>query len=78
MDISVLRGYYPNFVERTTFCGYDTHFVDTIGIVHNTSYLARDIRHVLHSFVLVADIIFGHSTLYLACNVHPISNILLI
>ena len=52
--------------------------MDTIGIGHITSYLARNVFHVLHSFVMVVDIVFGHIMSYLDRNVHPISHILLV
>ena len=81
--ISILCGYYPHFVEISTFCGYYPHFLDISAfrgyyphfldipcIVHITSYLARNVRHVLHSLVLVMDFIYiGHITSYLAHNV---------
>ena len=54
------------------------HFVDIICIGHITSYLACNVHHVSHSFVLVVDIIFGHITSYLARNIRPISHILFI
>ena len=33
------------------------HFVDIIHIRHITTYLARNVSHVIHSFVLVVDVI---------------------
>ena len=78
MEISTFHGYYPHFVDVSAFHGYYPHFVDTIGIGHITSYLDFYVYHVLHSFVLVMDIVFVCITSYLACNVHPISHILLI
>ena len=60
------------------FFGYYPHFVDTIDIGHIMSYLTCNLRHVIHSFVLVMDIVFGRITSYLAHNVRPISHILLI
>ena len=74
VDISALCGYDMHFGEISTFRGYDPHFVDTIDIGQNTSYLARNVRHVVYSFVLVVDIVFGHIMSYLACNVHHISH----
>ena len=58
------------------FCGYYPNFMDMIRIFHITSYLARNVRHVIHSFVLVVNIIYiGHITSYLARNVCPILHI---
>ena len=64
----------------SAFRVYCPPFVDTIGIGigHITSYLARNVFHVLHSFFMVVDIIFGHIMSYLYRNVRPISCILLI
>ena len=74
----MFRGYYPYFVDISVLSGYYPHFVDTIVIVHIMSYLACNVSHVLHSLVMVVDIIFGHITSYLAHNVHSISHIFLI
>ena len=76
--LSAFRGYICTPWILSAFCGYCPHFVDTIVIGHIKTYLARNICHFLHSFVLVMDIIFGHITSYLARNVNPISNLLLI
>ena len=65
VDIIHISKIYPNLV-------------DIIGIGQITNYLACNVFHDLHSFVLVVDITFGHITSYLACNVRPISHILLI
>ena len=62
----------------SALCGYYTHFVNTIGIGHIMSYLARNVPHVIHSFVLFVDIIFSQIMSYLDCNVRPISHNLLI
>ena len=62
----------------SAFCAYCPHFVDTIGIGHITSYLARNVHHFIHSFFLVVDIIFRHIKSYLDRDVHPISHILLV
>ena len=75
VEISTIRGYYPYFVDISVFCGYYPRFVDIIHIGHITSYLARNVRNILHSFFLVVDIIFGRITSYLACNICPISHI---
>ena len=41
-----------------------------------TSYLARNVHHGLHNFVLVVDIIYiGHNMSYLARNDRPIFHI---
>ena len=64
VDKSDLRGYYPHFVEISTLCGYYPHFLDTIGIGHITSYLSHNFYHILHSCILVVDIVFGHITSY--------------
>ena len=66
------------FVDISAFFGYYPHSVGTIHIGHITSYLYRNVCHVIHSFVLVVDIIFGQIRSSLARNVHPISHILLI
>ena len=89
VEISKFRGYYPHFVDISALCenyrhsvkisiirAYYPHFVDTILIFHITSYPDRNICHVIHSFVLVVDTIFGRITSDLACNVYPISHIL--
>ena len=48
-------------MDISAFRGYDPPFVDIIRIGHITIYLACDVHLVLHSFVLVMDIIFiGH------------------
>ena len=60
--LSAFRGYICTMWILSAFSGYCLHFVDTIGIGHITSYLARNVRHVLHSLVLVMDINFGHVT----------------
>ena len=89
MEISTFHGYYPHFVGISVFCGYYPHLsafrrnihvsgyyphlVDTIVVDHIASYLAFNVCHVLHSFVLVVEIIFGLITSYLACNVLSIS-----
>ena len=77
-EISTFRGYYLHFGDISALHAYYPHSVDTIIISHITSYLARNVRHIIHNFVLVVDIIFGHITSYLACNVRSISLILLI
>ena len=64
-------------MDISAFCGYYTHFMDTIHIVLTTIYLARNVCHVLQSLVVVVDIMLGHITSYLACNVHPACHILL-
>ena len=74
--LSAFRGYIHVPWILSAFRGYYPHFVNTISISHITSYLACNVCHVLHIFVLVADIIFGRVTSYLACNVCTISHIL--
>ena len=76
VDISALCGYDMHFGEISTFRGYDPHFVDTIDIGQNTSYLARNVRHVVYSFVLVVDIVYiVRAMRYLARNFCPIFRI---
>ena len=41
----------------SAFCGYYTNFVDTVRTVHIMSYLSCNVRHVLHSSILVVGII---------------------
>ena len=54
-------GYYLHFVDISEFHGYYPHFVDIIHIGHITIYLACNVCHVLHTLVLVVDIIcIGH------------------
>ena len=74
--IHVLWILYTFFINIYV-CEYYLHFVDTIGIGHIKIYLACNVRHVLHSFVVVMGF-FCHITRYLACNVRSISHILLI
>ena len=78
VDIIHISWIYPLSVDIILISWIYPHFVDTIPIDHIMSYLARNIYHVLYSFVLAVDIIFGRITSYIACNVHPISHILLI
>ena len=40
------HGYYPHFLEYL-------HFVDIIRIFHITSYLDRNIHHVLHTYLVM-------------------------
>ena len=78
VEISMSRGYYPHFVDIYVFRGYYLHFVDIIRIGQITSYLACNVCHGLHSFVLLIDIIYiGHITSYLARNANPIFQIYL-
>ena len=45
-------------------------------IVHMKNYLACNVRHVVHIFVQIVDIIcIGHIASYLSCNVRPIFHI---
>ena len=78
VDIICISWKYPHYVDIIRVSWIYPPFMDTIGIVHIKSYLALTVLHVLHSFVLVVDINFGHVASYLACKVHPISHILLI
>ena len=74
--ISTFRGYYLNLVDVSVFFVYYLHFVDIIRIGQITSYLARNVCHGLHSFVLLIDIIYiGHIMSYLARNVYTILHI---
>ena len=73
VEISTSCVYYPHFLDITAFFGYDPHFVVIILIGCITSYLARNVRHGLCSFVLVVDVIYiDHITSYLARNNRPI------
>ena len=63
--LSAFRGYICTPWILSAFHGYYLHFVDTIDIGDITSYLACNVRHVLHSFVLVVNIISGCITSYL-------------
>ena len=78
VDIIRILWKYPRSVDIIRILWIYPNFVDTTRIFHITSYLARNVCHVLHSFVLVVDIIFGHITSYLARNIRPISHILFI
>ena len=69
-----VSGYYPHIVDISKFRGYYPYFMDTIGISHITSYLECNVCHLLYSFVLAVDIIFGHITGYLARYIQPISH----
>ena len=63
VDIIRILWKYPRPVDISEFLGI-------IGIAHITSYLARNVRHGLHSFVLVVDIFYiDHITSYLATDV---------
>ena len=54
-------GYYPHFMNIIRILGIYPHFMDIIRIGQIVSYLALNVHHVLHSFVLVVDIIcIGH------------------
>ena len=75
MDIIRISWIYAHFVSISTFRGYSLHFVDIIRIGQITIYLACNVCHVLRSFVLVMDNIFGRITGYLACNCLPIPHI---
>ena len=78
MDIIRISRKYSGSVDIIHISWIYTNFMDTIGIGHIMNYIARNVFHVLHSFVLAVDIIFGYITSYLAHNVHHISYILLI
>ena len=71
-------GYYPQFLDVSAFRGYYPHFMDAICIGKILINLACNVCHVLYSFVLAVDMIFGNIMSYLACNVRPIYHILLI
>ena len=58
VDIIHISWKYPHFVDISTFCGYCPHFVDIICIGHSTSYLARNVCHVIPTFILVVDNIY--------------------
>ena len=74
--LSALRGNIDVPWILSAFSGYYPYLVDIIRIDHITSYLARNVRQGLHSFVLVVDIIYiGHTISYLARNVRPIFHI---
>ena len=81
MDISTKCRQYPWNVDISAILRnihirrYYLHFVNTIGVGHIMIYLARNVCHVLHSFVLFVDTILGHITSYLACNFHFIPHI---
>ena len=49
---------YPHFVDVSAFHEYYPHFVYIIFIGFIAIYLDRNVCHVLHSFVLVVDIIY--------------------
>ena len=69
VDIIRISWKYTRSVDIIQILWIYPHFVETNGIGHIKIYLARNICHVLHIFVLVADIIVGHITSYLARNV---------
>ena len=76
VDILHISWKYPGYVYIIHVLWICPHFVGIIRIVHNTSYLARNVQHGLHSFVLVVDIIYiGHAMNYFAYNFHPIFHI---
>ena len=76
MDIIRILWKYPRPVDIICILRIYLHFVDIIRIGHITSYLAGNIHHGLHSFVLVVNIIYiDHITSYLACYFRPIFHI---
>ena len=63
--LSTFCGYYAHFVDIISiswilyaFFGYYLHLMDITCIGHITSYLDRNVCHVLHSFFLIMDTIF--------------------
>ena len=61
--LSTFRGYLHS-VDIIHVSWILSAFKDNIDIGHITSYLALNVCYFLHSFVLVADIIFDHITIY--------------
>ena len=70
MDIIYILWKYPRSVDIIPI------FLDIIRIGHITSYLSRNFRHGLYSFVLVVDIVYiVRAMRYLARNFCPIFRI---
>ena len=83
-SVDIIRTFwiYPHLVDIVHILWKYPRSVDIIRISSNirighiTSYLARDVNHVLQFFVLVVDIIcIGHITSYLDRNTCPILHI---
>ena len=53
VEISMFRIYYPHFMEISTSRGYYPHFVDIIYIDHITSYLACNVRPIIHIYSFI-------------------------
>ena len=76
MDIICISWIYPSLMDILRILWTYPHSVNMICIVHILSYLAHNVSHCLHSFILVVNIIYiGHITSYLDRNVRPIFHI---